>query len=474
MKKPKTASDADFYASILNQFPNPVFIKDTRFRYTLVNKAFCSFFKVRSEAVNDHVDKDFLAPGVARAMGELQRKVLRTHSSAHTQCTVTTSNGTAHVIDIMNSVFASPSGEKHLFGMVTDITDRTQAINKLKESEKKYKAIFQLTPNPVGIFSFPDRIALDVNTAFIRLSKVSRKNIIGKQGILAYKWVSQEERERYMATIARDKMVNNLEVRLQLQDGRTGTYLLSARMVMLEEKPAVIATFRDISQNKKMEHELISRVLKTEERERQRFAGDLHDDLGPMLSTIKLQMEFIKSLKDQKSISEYTDLNIALLNDVITRLHSISMNIAPHLIEHYGLEAAVRDLVSRVTEAAGASIHFTSKLASRRFPRETELHLYRIISELLNNSLKHAAGFPIFLRLQETPAGLQMRFHNKGKPYSIARALKEPSCLGLQNVMRRVSHLSGTIDFQNRKGYTVVNVKVPATPQNPRAKVKKS
>ena len=458
MKRTNDLFDIKFYSAVFQHLPDPAFIKDQNFRYLLVNKAFCSHYHLRLKDIIGHTDRDFLSPELFKTSRDRERMVLKTGIAAKIEQNHVAPDGICYRILTLNTLFVTPEGKKLIFGMMTDVTDQTQFRQKLRESEKKYKTIFKVIPNPVGIFTYPERIGLDVNAAFVKVGGIPRKTIIGKQGIYGYTWADEEERERYFTSLVRNRKVDNMEARFYISNGKLRTFLISARMVKLEGQTSVIAALQDITRQKNLEHDLISKVIEAEERERQRIATDLHDDLGPMLSSLKLRMEHLRLQKDSADFGQQSDQNVALLNDVISRLHSISMNISPHLIEHYGLEASVRDLCSRIGDSTGTSVSLNSNLHGLRFSSELELHFYRIISELVNNSLKHAQGAAIVIRLYHTENNLRLTFYNKGKTYDTRKILRTSKGMGLQNIIRRVRHMGGSIKFSNVRGRTEVRI----------------
>jgi PAS domain S-box-containing protein len=211
MKQTTGPFDLKFYSAVFQHLPDPIFIKDRNSRYLLVNKAFCSHYQLHPANIIGHTDRDFLPPELFKASRERERMVLRTGIASKTEQNHAAPDGIQYRVLTLNTLFVTPEGNKLIFGMITDVTNQTQFRQKLRESEKKYKTIFKVIPNPVGIFSYPERIGLDVNTAFAKIGGIPRKNIIGKQGIHGYTWADPEERERYFTAIVRDKKVDNME-----------------------------------------------------------------------------------------------------------------------------------------------------------------------------------------------------------------------------------------------------------------------
>jgi signal transduction histidine kinase len=199
-------------------------------------------------------------------------------------------------------------------------------------------------------------------------------------------------------------------------------------------------------------------VIETEENDRRRFAADLHDDLGPLLSTIKLRLGMMEKSKITRELKENIAISNEMMGLVVEKIRTISHNITPHLIESLGLEAAVRDLCQRITRLNKISVDFDSELLTKRFPKPVELHYYRIISELVNNSLKHSGATKISIQLGCKDETLELIYFDNGKGYNSKEGIQLSGGMGLRSIQNRVSLINGTINFQMNKGKTVVKI----------------
>jgi signal transduction histidine kinase len=217
----------------------------------------------------------------------------------------------------------------------------------------------------------------------------------------------------------------------------------------------------DITDKKNIENFILSKVLETEEKDRKRFAIDLHDDLGPTLSAIKIQLSLLEKVKTSRERKELLDICDQLLSESIDKMRTVANNIMPNLIESYGLETAIKPFIHRIEKTCQIKFNFKSNLEGYRFDRDTEIHLYRILTELINNTIKHSGATKVFLNLNRTDKKLMIKYYDNGVGYSADNDPLTVSGIGLQNIKNRVNLVQGTIDFMNKGGKTIVTIRKP-------------
>jgi PAS domain S-box-containing protein len=221
----------------------------------------------------------------------------------------------------------------------------------------------------------------------------------------------------------------------------------------------------DITEKKNVENLIMQKILEAEENERRRFASDLHDDLGPTLSAIKLQLSLLDSEKnfaDKDTLLKSCD---ELLSESIGKMRTLSNNLMPSLLDLYGLESTLQSFIDRINKTGKIDINFHNNLEDYRFDKQTELHLYRIISELVNNTIKHSGASQIFLDITRTETEVRLLYSDNGRGYSAEQHYNESMGIGLQSIRQRVSLLKGTIDFKSIEGETVVLIRKPLQSQ---------
>jgi signal transduction histidine kinase len=199
-------------------------------------------------------------------------------------------------------------------------------------------------------------------------------------------------------------------------------------------------------------------VIETEEKDRKRFASDLHDDLGPILSSIKLHLGLLEQAKTPDKFNETLKICNEQLAETIAKMRVVANNLMPRLIENFGLEAAINSFINTMQHEGVFTIGFVSNLKGGRFQKQTELHFYRIICELINNTVKHAGASKAVVKLNYIKDRLTLNYTDNGKGYKVAEINQKPGGMGLGNIIQRVNLIDAKIQFINRKGKTEVEI----------------
>jgi signal transduction histidine kinase len=197
---------------------------------------------------------------------------------------------------------------------------------------------------------------------------------------------------------------------------------------------------------KQNESKVFSAIIKTEEKSRQEFARDLHDGLGPILSSVKMSVSAIdKSKIDQnnREMIEHTEKNI---DAAITAIKEISNNLSPHILKNYGLQRAVENFTDRFSTSDKPEIFISSNIQEKRFDYDTEITLYRIICELVANSFKHASAGRIDINLFYKMHKLELIYSDDGIGMDTESLETEITGTGLSNIFSRVKSLNGSIE----------------------------
>jgi len=209
----------------------------------------------------------------------------------------------------------------------------------------------------------------------------------------------------------------------------------------------IVVTLRDITERKQTEKRIIDAVIKTEEQERERFAKNLHDDLGPLLSSLKMYINSFNTASDTKK-QEYiiTQLN-EVVKEAIQTTKEVSNDLSPHILLNYGLVSAIENFIRKVPSSI--KLNFNSTLMSERYTNSIENSFYRIIKELINNTLKHADASQIDIALEEQGQHLFLNYADNGKGFDMKKqSVGMGSGMGLSNIISRAFSLNGSYEFQ--------------------------
>lgn len=207
------------------------------------------------------------------------------------------------------------------------------------------------------------------------------------------------------------------------------------------------------------ERRILTTVLQTEEKERQRLAKELHDGLGPLLSTAKMSLSALAKEATEEN-SELFGNTIAMIDEAVSSVREISNNLSPHTLQHFGLAKAVRGFLNKIPKSPqGVDIEYKTNLTTERFDDEVEVILYRVVCELVNNSMRHSGCSKIVVSLAKSGPQLTLRYADNGVGFDVEKASNKG--MGLSNIYSRIRSLKGDIEIVSEKGKGVkVNIKV--------------
>jgi signal transduction histidine kinase len=192
-------------------------------------------------------------------------------------------------------------------------------------------------------------------------------------------------------------------------------------------------------------------LVEVQEQERKRIARDLHDGLGVLLSTTKMQFSSIRdSNPENRPLIERA---IGLLEQATGDVRKISHNMMPGLLTRLGLYEAVEDLFENISDMPDYLVTCQIEENLIRLPENKEIMLYRIIQEWVNNTLKHAAAKSISMNISATDEHLRIEYNDDGRGYDAA-IISDPTVesLGLKSIASRVDFLNGQLTTDTGPG----------------------
>lgn len=209
--------------------------------------------------------------------------------------------------------------------------------------------------------------------------------------------------------------------------------------------------------------ELLAASIQIQEKERKRFAKDLHDDVGAMLSVMKINLSRIQQQVGKESpphqIAEETK---DMTDTLITQVRAIAKGLLPITLEQFGLSQAFEQFCKQVHLPSVTEVHYTFHGTPQRLEEQQELAWFRIGQELINNALKHAQASHIEVQLFLLPSYVKLLVKDDGIGLQQNDAAIKATGLGLKNVESRTKILSGTLTIQSdHKQGTVITIQAP-------------
>ncbi len=212
---------------------------------------------------------------------------------------------------------------------------------------------------------------------------------------------------------------------------------------------------------KQNEAKVLTAIISTEEKERKHFAKELHDGLGPVLSSAKMSISAI----DKSDLAERNKIILGktefAIDSAIVTTKEISYHLNPQILEYYGLEKGIKNFIQNVMVNSNTSITIDTNLNSLRLLNNIEVILFRISCELINNTLKHASATKANIKIMVDGPKLILLYEDNGGGFDVDTALDKG--MGLTNIQSRVRALNGNIEFKSSKGkgvYVFIELKI--------------
>ena len=199
-------------------------------------------------------------------------------------------------------------------------------------------------------------------------------------------------------------------------------------------------------------------VITTQEEERKRIAQDLHDDISSKLNIVSLNSYLLTSsnLTDLET-KEITDNIITLTAKALDNSRKIAHNLLPPVLDKFGLHAGIEELCEEFESSKTVKVFYQNKIEFDEKDKDINLHVFRILQELMNNSLRHGKATEISIVFEDVKGAKTCIYNDDGIGFDSKNAENQKG-LGMKNINSRISYINGTINVSSEigKGIKVV------------------
>jgi signal transduction histidine kinase len=212
------------------------------------------------------------------------------------------------------------------------------------------------------------------------------------------------------------------------------------------------------------EKRVLNAIIQTEEKERKRMATDLHDGLGPLLATVKMSISTLSEMDNDPARKEIIENTAHVIDESIKSIKEISNNLSPHILNNFGLASAIRDFSNKIADSKVLRINFESNAFDHRFEENVEVVLYRVVCELITNTVKHAKAQNIDINFTHQHNMLILSFMDDGIGFDVNSIIGESvpvQGMGYSNMLSRINSIKGKMDIESSpKNGTKVLIRV--------------
>ena len=381
-------------------------------------------------------------------------------------------------------------GSVTILWIIQNITDRKISEEALRNSEKRLKTAEQIAN--MGHFEWlvhPDEMYLsDELYSIMELKKIE---FGGKMDAFLH-YVHPEDVGKVRRAMSRyirykPQYKRAVEFRIITRKGNVKYLYSKGETIFGPDKRPVrrIGIVMDITSRVKIErmlkdaerkkNELVRQrekigseaIIFGQEEERQRISMEIHDGLGQILTAVNFNTGYLESLTEGLENDEINStLNniFELLKESRVSIRTIADNLMPKVLLEFGLYGAVRKLGDSLFGSTSINFELILPADKMRFEKSMEISIYRIVQELLNNTVKHAQANNVGLRIGHSKKGLTIYLTDDGVGFDLKRAKATKKGKGISNIKQRIKFLSGEYYNKIRNGtrlYIVVPLQLP-------------
>lgn len=357
-------------------------------------------------------------------------------------------------------------------GRLARISERMQAEKEVRFLKEKFEDLYHNAP--IMYLSLnTDGIIIECNNAILDKLKYTKRKIIGKhmttffteKSIASFKKdFSEFKKTGKLIAVERQLITKSGEI-IDVQLNVSGEYDEHGKLIKTR------ASFEDISSLKHSEeriHSLTHALINAHESERQMISRELHDRIAQDLSTLKIAFDAL--LYNKTAVSPEENQKAAgfseIFRNTIAAVRNLSYDLRPPLLDQMGLVEAIYNFCGSFSEAHGLNVHFNAAgMDNLRLNFETEINLYRLVQEGLNNIRKHAEAADAFVKLVAASPNIILRIEDNGQGFDVERRLEaatDEKRMGLRSMEERTCLLGGkmTVESLPLKG-TKILIKIP-------------
>jgi len=286
-----------------------------------------------------------------------------------------------------------------------------------------------------------------------------------------------EKKEQQIADLQREAEIKNLSIK----QNRLLNYILIGSLAAIvvivllgrrtyQQKKKILEKENFLNQSRiaelEKEKQLLASeaVIKGQDEERGRLAKDLHDGLGGLLSGVKFSLANMKSnvILDADSALVF-ERSLDMLDHSISELRRVAHNMMPEVLVKFGLSEALKSYCDSIGESKIFKIDFQSIGMEERLSSNTEIFIYRIVQELLNNAAKHANATQVLVQLARQNNEVSITVEDDGIGFDKSLVEKATGA-GWGNIRSRVDYLKGKLDILSAPGQgTSVHITIPVS-----------
>lgn len=461
----KLKQSEEKYRDIFNSVSDAIFIYDTKTnKLEDVNLSACDMFKYsKAEFLTKRIE-DFPTNEYPYSNNELEKYYLSrtgTKRSTVKEWLAKDNDRKSFWVEI-NYVEMFIGGKQKVLTVVRNINERKKAESLLIENEFLFRIQFNNSNIGIAIVT-PEGHIIRANKKICNTLGYSEEELQEKHWV-EYSSLDNAEYENALLSKMVSGEIDGYEIDKQFikKDGENINTHLSLSCFRNQDSSIhyIIAHIFDITDRIETEKKIFKAIIKTEENERARFAQELHDGLGPILSSIKIYTQWMAKpnakLENSKALEEIEGL-IEIANQSV---REIAFGLSPHILKDFGLYEALKSFTNKIKGDSTPAITISCNLTSR-IDETIETVIYRVLIECINNSIKHSQAENIEIGILYVKSILNIEYKDNGIGFQINELEGASKGMGLYNIQNRIKSINGDVTINSSPGYgTTIKISI--------------
>jgi len=360
---------------------------------------------------------------------------------------------------------------------VIDVTARKEAEEALRTSEERFRLSFEGASDAIFWVDANSGIVTHCNQAAELLLGRNRAEIIGQPQTFLHPAEDAERYRELFETYTKTERKTNVETEVLRKDGRRVIVSIAPSTTTIGRQKIVQGIFRDITEIRRIDEELrasrqrlelLSRQLITiQETERRHLARELHDEIGQVLTAIKMNLRRSQRTADD-TLKQQLDENAGMVDQAIAQVRNLALSLRPAQLDELGLVAALHWLLKQQAGFGGFAEHLEVDLADVQIPTELETVCFRITQEALTNAVRHGHASKVGVKLWAKDDKLFLSIQDDGVGFDAVgchRRALGGSSFGLVSIQERARLVGGQATIESTQGLgTTVSLWIPMSP----------
>lgn len=443
----------------------------------LVNDSFCRIFEIdKEQLLHKPFSIVYSANEQESALKSYQKDISNNELKTLFERENTLWNGRKVWLEFSNSFLTLPDGNKLTLSIIKDVTQRKISEIELRESESKFKMLFNNANDAVFVTQLSDNKTYG---DFIEVNEIACKKLgyskdeflkLSPSAIISQKSINDFNKQIELL-LNQEHVV--YDIMFRAKDKKLIPVEVNSHIFMYNNRQTILSIARDITERKKAEQDLqrTSKLLRelathlqtVREEERTMIAREIHDELGQVLTALKIHIALLsnKLNENQEPLKEKINSVMAMIDSTVESVQKISTKLRPGILDELGLNAAIEWQSEEFEKLTGISCSLVLPNDELNLDSDKTTALFRIFQESLTNILRHSEANKVNISMTVHHSNIYLEIKDNGKGIT-GEQIKDFKSLGIHGMKERAIVFGGEVTIEGISGKgTIVKVQIP-------------